>query len=142
MDQRQKKELAEILQKGVEFECPMSRYTTFRVGGPVEALCIISDLEGLQRMVPYLGREKIPYLVVGRGSNLLVRDDGFRGVAIILREKLANVEPNGKSDQIVLAGGGFAFDVSGDKTDRELLLLDDVFDVVHHDDRHDAALSN
>jgi UDP-N-acetylmuramate dehydrogenase len=108
MDQRQKKELAEILQKGVEFECPMSRYTTFRVGGPVEALCIISDLEGLQRMVPYLGREKIPYLVVGRGSNLLVRDDGFRGVAIILREKLANVEPNGKSDQIVLAGGGLA----------------------------------
>ncbi len=108
MDQRQKKELAEILQKGVEFECPMSRYTTFRVGGPVEALCIIRDLEGLQRMVPYLGREKIPYLVVGRGSNLLVRDDGFRGVAIILREKLANVEPNGKSDQIVLAGGGLA----------------------------------
>lgn len=108
MDQRQKKELSGILEKGVEFECPMSRYTTFRVGGPVEALCIIRELGDLQRMVPYLGREKIPYLVVGRGSNLLVRDDGFRGVAIILREKLAKVEPNGKSDQIVLAGGGLA----------------------------------
>ncbi len=108
MDQRQKKELAGILEKRIEFGCPMSRYTTFRVGGPVEALCMIKDLEGLQRMVPYLGREKIPYLVVGHGSNLLVRDDGLKGVAIILREKLANVEPNGKSDQIVLAGGGLA----------------------------------
>ena len=108
MDQRQKKELAGILEKGVEFECPMSRYTTFRVGGPVEALCTIRDLEGLQRMVPYLEKEKIPYLVVGRGSNILVRDDGFRGVAIILREKLAKVEPNGKSERIVLAGGGLA----------------------------------
>jgi UDP-N-acetylmuramate dehydrogenase len=59
-------------------------------------------------MVPYLGKEEIPYLVVGRGSNLLVRDDGFRGVAIILRKKLAHVEANGKSDQIVMAGGGAA----------------------------------
>jgi UDP-N-acetylmuramate dehydrogenase len=108
MDQRQKKELAGILEKGVEFECPMSRYTTFRVGGPAEALCVIRDLKGLQRMVPYLEKEKIPFLVVGRGSNILVRDDGFRGVAIILREKLADVEPNGKSEQIVLAGAGLA----------------------------------
>ena len=56
----------------------------------------------------YLAKEKIPYLVVGRGSNLLVSDDGFKGVALILQEELANVEPNGKSDKVVVAGGGLA----------------------------------
>ncbi len=108
MDQRQRKELVGILETGIQFGCPMSRYTTLRVGGPVEALCIIRELKSLKRMVSYLGEEKIPYLVVGRGSNLLVSDDGFKGVALILREELANVEPNGKSDKVVLAGGGLA----------------------------------
>lgn len=108
MDQRQRKELVGILETGIQFGCPMSRYTTLRVGGPVEALCIIRELKSLKRMVSYLGEEKIPYLVVGRGSNLLVSDDGFKGVALILREELANVEPSGKSDKVVLAGGGLA----------------------------------
>lgn len=108
MDQRQRKELVGILETGIQFGCPMSRYTTLRVGGPVEALCIIRELKSLKRMVSYLGEEKIPYLVVGRGSNLLVSDDGFKGVALILREELAKVEPNGKSDKVVLAGGGLA----------------------------------
>lgn len=108
MDQRQRKELVGILETGIQFGCPMSRYTTLRVGGPVEALCIIRELKSLKRVVSYLGEEKIPCLVVGRGSNLLVSDDGFKGVALILREELANVEPSGKSDKVVLAGGGLA----------------------------------
>lgn len=72
----------------------------------MEALCNVRDLGTLQRIVSFLVREKIPYLVVGHGSNLLVKDDGFNGVAIILRELLAKAEPNGKSERVVLAGGG------------------------------------
>lgn len=69
---------------------------------------MVHELRDLKRMVSYLATEQIPYLVLGRGSNLLVRDDGFKGVALILKEELAKVEPNGKSDKVVVAGGGLA----------------------------------
>jgi len=108
MDQRQRKELEGILKTGIQFGCPMSRYTTLRVGGPVEALCIVREVKSLKKVVSYLSKEKIPYLVVGRGSNLLVSDDGLKGVALILQEELANVKPNGKRDKVVVAGGGLA----------------------------------
>lgn len=106
MNRRQKKELTAILDQGIQYECPMSRYTTFRVGGPAEAICLIQDLDELKRTVTYLDGEKIPYMVIGRGSNLLVKDEGFKGVALMLRGKLARVEMNGKNDQVILAGGG------------------------------------
>jgi UDP-N-acetylmuramate dehydrogenase len=106
MDERQRKELAKIRGGAVLFDCPMSQYTTFRVGGKVEALYLTQELHGLKRMVSYLREENIPCLAVGKGSNLLVRDGGLKGVVIILKGGLATVEKNGKNDQIVLAGGG------------------------------------
>jgi UDP-N-acetylmuramate dehydrogenase len=106
MDEGQRKELAKIGGRAVLFDCPMSQYTTFRVGGKVEALYLTQELHGLKRMVSYLREENIPYLAVGKGSNLLVRDGGLKGVVIILKGGLATVEKNGKNDQIVLAGGG------------------------------------
>jgi len=106
MDDRQRKELANIGGGAVLFDCPMSQYTTFRVGGNVEALYLTQELHGLKRMVSYLREENIPYLIVGKGSNLLVRDGGLKGVVVILKGGLAVVEKNGKNDQIVLAGGG------------------------------------
>lgn len=106
MDERQRKELANIGGEEVRFNCPMSQYTTFRVGGKVEALYLTQELHGLKRMVSYLREENIPCLAVGKGSNLLVRDGGLKGVVIILKGGLATVEKNGKNDQIVLAGGG------------------------------------
>jgi UDP-N-acetylmuramate dehydrogenase len=106
MDEGQRKELAKIGGGAVRFDCPMSQYTTFRVGGNVETLYLTQELHGLKRMVSYLREENIPYLIVGKGSNLLVRDGGLKGVVVILKGGLATVEKNGKNDQIVLAGGG------------------------------------
>jgi len=108
MDERQRTELLKTCEKDIQFDCPMNQYTTFRVGGKVEALCRARELSDLQRMVSYLSEESIPYLVVGRGSNLLVRDGGLKGVAIILSGRLAAVEKNGRNDEYVLAGGGLS----------------------------------
>jgi len=84
----------------------MDRHTTFRVGGKAEAVCFPGELGHLRQMVSYLGAENIPHLIAGKGSNLLVRDGGYRGVVIILRGKLAAVEKDTGDDKTVLAGGG------------------------------------
>jgi len=106
MDERHRRELVEIGGQWIRFHCPMSQYTTFRVGGRVEAIYFTQALSHLKRMVSYLSEESIPYLVVGRGSNLLVKDGGLKGVVIILQGELATIEQNGRNDRIILAGGG------------------------------------
>jgi UDP-N-acetylmuramate dehydrogenase len=92
MDARQKTELLRIAAGRVEFDSPMTRHTTFRVGGKAEALYEAPDLEDLSRMVPYLVREEIPYLVIGKGSNLLVRDGGIRGLVILLSGTFCRID--------------------------------------------------
>jgi UDP-N-acetylmuramate dehydrogenase len=108
MNERQRLELAGILSEGIGFNCPMNQYTTFRVGGRAEAVCFPSELTLLQQTVSYLHSEGIPYLVAGKGSNLLVRDGGIDGVVIILKGNLAAVEMPGDKDNILLGGGGLA----------------------------------
>jgi len=108
MDERQKSGLSKIGGREIRFGCPMTRFTTFRVGGKVAALYFAQELPDLQRMVSYLAEENTPYLVVGKGSNILVKDNGFEGVVILLRGELAVIENNSKNDQIIFAGGGLS----------------------------------
>jgi UDP-N-acetylmuramate dehydrogenase len=63
---------------------PMALHTSLRVGGPADWFISPSDLEDLQRMVVLLADHGMPYLVIGGGNNLLVRDGGFRGAVISL----------------------------------------------------------
>ena len=108
MNEKQRSELAEILTKGIMFNCSMDQYTTFRVGGKAEAVCFPGELNLLRQTISYLHNEDIPYLVVGKGSNLLVKDEGIEGVVIILGGKLGAVEEVGAKDNILSAGGGLS----------------------------------
>ena len=91
MDKRQKEELSRLGIEGVRFDCSMAQHTTFRVGGAAESLYEAKDAENLRRVIAFLNREEIPYLVVGRGSNLLVKDEGLEGVVILLCGPLAGM---------------------------------------------------
>jgi len=63
---------------------PMKEYTTFRVGGPAALAALPSSAEELALLVGYLRREQIaPVWFVGRGSNLLVADEGLRGIVVL-----------------------------------------------------------
>lgn len=106
MDERQTTALVRIGGDAIHFDCPMDQYTTFRIGGKVDALYFTRQLRELQKTVSYLTKEHIPYLVVGRGSNLLVKDGGFKGVVIIMGGELAGIEENGKDQQTLMAGAG------------------------------------
>jgi UDP-N-acetylmuramate dehydrogenase len=70
---------------------PMSRHTSLKVGGPADLYAIPEDAEDLQSFVHQLGDQSIPWFVIGGGYNLLIRDGGFRGVAISLK-KLNHLE--------------------------------------------------
>ena len=106
MDDHIKQRMREIGGEAILFDVPAREYTTFRTGGNVEAMYRAGNLQGLKHMVAFLADEGIPYLVMGSGSNLLVRDGGFDGVAIILNGSLASVEDCTVAEPSILAGAG------------------------------------
>ncbi len=63
---------------------PLSKYTTFRIGGPAKYFIIPSDKEDLEKVLIYSNEHAIPLFVLGGGSNVLARDSGFPGIIVSL----------------------------------------------------------
>jgi UDP-N-acetylenolpyruvoylglucosamine reductase len=73
--------IREVLGPGVlKYSEPLSRHTTMRVGGPARFWVEPETEEGFSELVRFCHDENIPFMVMGRGSNLIVRDGGFPGV--------------------------------------------------------------
>ena len=86
----------------------MARFSTFKVGGPAEAVLVAESRAGLVRTIRWLNEKDIPWQVIGRGSNILVPDQGLTGAVIILSGELAAVaaEPGDRERAIIRAGAG------------------------------------
>ena len=69
----------------IRFGQPLTRYTSFRIGGPADALVQVENVESLQHVQAIARRHQIPMFILGGGSNLLIRDAGIRGIVITLR---------------------------------------------------------
>lgn len=61
---------------------PMSRHTTFRIGGPADYFVTASCADEIREIIGICLRNSVPYYIMGNGSDLLVGDRGFRGVII------------------------------------------------------------
>lgn len=102
-----RKGLAALVRERVRGEVladePLSRHTSLRVGGVADLFVSPADPADLRELLCLLAGEGTPYLVIGGGYNLLVRDGGFRGVAISLRNFRALEELSGN---LLSAGAG------------------------------------
>jgi UDP-N-acetylmuramate dehydrogenase len=75
----------------IEETVPLRDYTTWKVGGPARWLVECSSLAAIREALEFAHRQKCPFLPLGRGSNVLIADEGFDGLVMILRlEKLFN----------------------------------------------------
>ncbi|MBR7095792.1 MAG: UDP-N-acetylmuramate dehydrogenase [Clostridia bacterium] len=70
----------------LEFNCPLSQLTSFRIGGPAAALALPKSEEGLCRLLALLDEAGIAHTVLGNGSNVLAPDEGYAGVIILTRK--------------------------------------------------------
>lgn len=74
---------------------PMSKHTTFRVGGPADLMYFPATDEQLCKALQAAKEADIPVLVMGNGSNMIVRDGGIRGLVIVLGERFSNISVDG-----------------------------------------------
>ena len=87
--------IAEFAQGCVLMNEPMCRHTTFRVGGPADVMFFPQSAEELQRAMALARAQGADVLVIGNGSNLVVRDGGVRGLVIVLGEHMARIGVEG-----------------------------------------------
>ncbi len=89
--------------EGIERDYPLARLTTVRTGGPADWFARPRSEEELAELLAWARAEGLAIGVLGSGSNLLVADDGFHGLAIKLDDELAATERDGER---LLCGGG------------------------------------
>ena len=86
-------ELKEIIEKSnleipkerILFNEPMKKYTTFKIGGPAECLIKIENVEELKKVLKLANKNNIKITVIGNGSNVLVLDEGIKGITLIIK---------------------------------------------------------
>lgn len=76
----------------IKREEPMAKHTTFRTGGPAEYFVSPAGEAELLQIISLCRMEKVPYYILGNGSNLLVSDAGYRGVMIWMGEAFSKIE--------------------------------------------------
>ena len=70
---------------------PMRKHTTFRIGGPADFYLCPHSAKEIQKTVAICREEELPYFILGNGSNLLVSDQGYRGVVIQLWKNVSDI---------------------------------------------------
>ena len=81
----------------------MSKYTSFKVGGPADIFIKVKTHEELKYILEYVKENKIPLTVIGNGSNLLVKDKGIRGITIKL--DFNEIEIEEKDNEVIIDVG-------------------------------------
>lgn len=89
---------------------PMSRHTTFRVGGPADYY-VMPKPEQTAEVLALCRRQQIPCQIVGNGSNLLVSDKGIRGVVLAFEKQVAQIRTEG--DRIKAGAGALLSQTAG-----------------------------
>lgn len=85
---------------------PLSKHTTWKIGGPADVMVEPKGKEEIAQTIRLLNELGIPWIVIGRGSNMLVSDKGFRGVVINTEKGLNYIHVN---DNRITTGAGYSF---------------------------------
>lgn len=84
---------------------PMSKYTSFKVGGPADFFVKIDSITSLKYVIEISKKYEIPLFILGNGSNILVRDKGIRGIVCKIEINKFEILENGE-DIFVTIGSG------------------------------------
>ncbi|MDO9566487.1 MAG: UDP-N-acetylmuramate dehydrogenase [Candidatus Desulfaltia sp.] len=86
-----KKWLAKLFGKNVKFNEPMSRHTSLRVGGPAWAFVTPESFEKFLELIRWSKKNGIYCMVIGGGTNLLIKDGGINGIVVVLKKCLDGI---------------------------------------------------
>ncbi|MEJ2691218.1 MAG: FAD-binding protein [Deltaproteobacteria bacterium] len=86
-----RKKIENIASGAVYWQAPLADYSTLKVGGPAWAVVMPGSRDAFAAMVAMLSEEEIPWWIIGRGSNVLVPDEGLAGVVLVMGRQFAAI---------------------------------------------------
>jgi len=96
-------EIQKIFKGKITLNEPLSRFTTFRIGGDADYFVEPTDIDDAANIVKYAKEHSIPYYVMGNGSNILISDEGIRGIVINLETGFNYLK---HENGLIIAGAG------------------------------------
>ena len=100
--------LASICAQDVRFDEPLAPYTSWKIGGPADAWIMVRSEAQLAQVMEFCAKRRVPWFVLGSGSNLLVGDGGIRGVVLRLTGQFANIIVTHDDATVVVHAGASA----------------------------------
>jgi len=100
-------EIRNLIEGPVTANVPLSRFTSFKIGGPADLVAEPRDTEDLKKLIRYLDEKQLARIVLGEGTNVLFNDRGFRGIIIRTASlDLIEIHRNGSDFCKVVIGAG------------------------------------
>ena len=100
------KEIQNIIpQENVYINEPMSKYTSFKIGGPAECFVKIKTVEQLKSILKYTNENDVKLTIIGNGSNILVSDDGIKGIVVKIEIDNLEIKIQDKKALITVGSG-------------------------------------
>jgi UDP-N-acetylmuramate dehydrogenase len=87
-------------------DVPLARQTTFRIGGAARYFFVTETKDDLIRAVEFVKEKELPFFILGAGSNVLVSDDGFDGLAIKIQNSKIKIQNGNSKSKIIYAEAG------------------------------------
>ena len=100
--------LVELCGDHVRFDEPLGPYTSWKIGGPADAWIVVQNHEQLAGLMRFCMRRKMPWFVLGSGSNVLVGDGGIRGIVLRLAGEFADIVVTHDDAHVVVHAGASA----------------------------------
>jgi UDP-N-acetylmuramate dehydrogenase len=100
--------LRELFGACAHFDEPLAAYTSWKIGGPADAFVTVQNESELAELLRFCLRRKMPWWVLGSGSNVLVGDGGVRGLVIRLGGDFAAVRVRTNDGSVIVEAGGSA----------------------------------
>ena len=101
-------ELRDLFGDRVSFDEPLARYTSWKIGGPADAFATANTQSELADLLRFCLRRRMPWWIIGAGSNVLVGDGGVRGIVMRLAGEFAAAHVRAEEDHIIVEAGGSA----------------------------------
>ncbi len=91
-----------------KFDEPLAPYTSWKIGGPADAWIVLETTAQLETVMRFCAKRKMPWFVLGSGSNLLIGDGGIRGFVLRLAGEFAAIDVESGSDAVIVRAGASA----------------------------------
>ena len=98
----------EIPSEQIYMNEPMSKHTTFKVGGNADIFVKVKNIDELKHIIKIAKKNDVHITIIGNGSNILVKDNGIRGIIAKIEFEDIKIENENKNDNsvIITAGAG------------------------------------